>query len=121
MNNTPLARSEGVSHDAAKSVHRVTFERLAILYARVALGAAFLSAVADRFGLWGKRGGWRNFATFRAQNTKNSVHILTIIRAQRRDIGRVMREIPWNWINIWDVPVNADERIGCLKVCNVAR
>jgi putative oxidoreductase len=31
-------------------------ERLAILYARVALGTAFLSAVAARFGLWGDRG-----------------------------------------------------------------
>src|SRR6266568_8759380 len=39
-------------------------ERLGILYARVALGAAFLSAVADRFGLWGKYGGWGNFANF---------------------------------------------------------
>jgi uncharacterized membrane protein YphA (DoxX/SURF4 family) len=64
VNNTPLARSEGASHDAAKSVHRVTLERLAILYARVALGAAFLSAVADRFGLWGKYSGWGNFSTF---------------------------------------------------------
>ena len=35
-----------------------------ILYARLALGAAFLSAVADRFGLWGKYGGWGNFANF---------------------------------------------------------
>ena len=30
--------------------------RVAILYARVALGAAFLSAVAARFGLWMDRG-----------------------------------------------------------------
>ena len=29
-------------------------ERWAILYARIALGAAFLSGIADRFGLWGK-------------------------------------------------------------------
>lgn len=27
--------------------------RLLLFYARVALGTAFLSAVADRFGLWG--------------------------------------------------------------------
>jgi putative oxidoreductase len=40
------------------------FERLAVLYARVALGAAFLSAVADCFGLWGKYSGWGNFANF---------------------------------------------------------
>jgi putative oxidoreductase len=51
-------------------VHILTPERLqilewaGILYARIALGAAFLSAVADRFGLWGKYGGWGNFANF---------------------------------------------------------
>jgi hypothetical protein len=28
-------------------------ERWAIIYARIALGAAFLSAMASRFGLWG--------------------------------------------------------------------
>jgi putative oxidoreductase len=64
VSDTPLAKSEEVSHDVAKSMHGVSFERLAILYARVALGGAFLSAVADRFGLWGKYGGWGNFATF---------------------------------------------------------
>lgn len=53
-----------MSPNAVKTARGVTFERLAILYARVALGAAFLSAVADRFGLWGKYGGWKNFATF---------------------------------------------------------
>lgn len=42
----------------------LAIERLGILYARMALGAAFLSAVADRFGFWGKYGGWGNFATF---------------------------------------------------------
>jgi uncharacterized membrane protein YphA (DoxX/SURF4 family) len=45
-------------------MNTATSERLAILYARIALGVAFLSAVADRFGLWGKYGGWKNFATF---------------------------------------------------------
>jgi putative oxidoreductase len=39
-------------------------ERAGILYARIALGSAFLSAVADRFGLLGKYGGWGNFANF---------------------------------------------------------
>lgn len=42
----------------------VAAERLGIVYARITLGAAFLSAVADRFGLWGKYGGWGNFANF---------------------------------------------------------
>ena len=38
------------------------------LFARIALGASFLSAVADRFGLWGPPGAknvsWGNFAHF---------------------------------------------------------
>ena len=38
------------------------------LFARLALGASFLSAVADRFGLWGPRGAksvsWGDFAHF---------------------------------------------------------
>jgi putative oxidoreductase len=44
------------------------FERFVIFYARIALGAAFLSAVADRFGLWGPPGhpgvAWGTFARF---------------------------------------------------------
>ena len=43
---------------------------LAVLYARLALGAAFLSAVADRFGMWGAAGGWGNFATFTAYTAR---------------------------------------------------
>jgi putative oxidoreductase len=42
----------------------VSLEHAAMLYARFALGAAFLSAVADRFGLRGKYGVWGNFANF---------------------------------------------------------
>src|ERR1700757_3172866 len=38
------------------------------LFARLALGASFLSAVADRFGLWGppgaKNASWGDFAHF---------------------------------------------------------
>ena len=45
-------------------IRTIRLERLAILYARVAVGTAFLSAVADRFGLWGSHGGWGNFANF---------------------------------------------------------
>ena len=40
----------------------------ATIFARVTLAAGFLSAVADRFGLWGEAGtnqvGWGNFETF---------------------------------------------------------
>ena len=43
---------------------------LAALFTRVALAAAYLSAVADRFGLWGAPGdpnvGWGNFEHFLA-------------------------------------------------------
>ncbi len=37
---------------------------LAILYARIALGAAFLSAVASRFGLWQHEPAMKRFAVF---------------------------------------------------------
>ena len=44
------------------------FERFGIFYARIAFGSAFLSAVADRFGLWGPPGhpgvAWGDFAHF---------------------------------------------------------
>lgn len=40
------------------------FERCAILYARLALGAAFLSAVASRFGIWDGQPGMAKFAGF---------------------------------------------------------
>jgi putative oxidoreductase len=53
-----------VDSQTGRSRRTKAVERLGVAYARVALGAAFLSAVADRFGLWGKYGGWRNFANF---------------------------------------------------------
>ena len=40
------------------------WERLGMLYARLALGAAFLSAVASRFGLWRGEPGLKHFAEF---------------------------------------------------------
>jgi uncharacterized membrane protein YphA (DoxX/SURF4 family) len=41
-----------------------SLERWAILYARLALGAAFLSAVASRFGLWEETLDLKHFANF---------------------------------------------------------
>ncbi len=64
MGNAPLTASETIPRGAAEGTHAATLQRLAILYARIALGGAFLSAVADRFGFWGKYGGWGNFANF---------------------------------------------------------
>jgi len=46
------------------SAHEFNVKRLAILYARIALGTAFLSGIADRFGLWGKATGYGDFAHF---------------------------------------------------------
>src|ERR1700681_2884072 len=67
MTDTALTAPDTTSPNAA---HILTpkrlqmLERAGILYARFALGTAFLSAVADRFGLWGKYSGWGNFANF---------------------------------------------------------
>lgn len=59
-----LTESKGLDPQSGGFRRVLTAERIGITYARIALGAAFLSAVADRFGLWGKYGGWGNFATF---------------------------------------------------------
>ncbi|MGA2650033.1 MAG: MauE/DoxX family redox-associated membrane protein [Terracidiphilus sp.] len=45
-------------------MHRVNWERWVVVYARVALGAAFLSAVASRFGLWERTFDLEHFAAF---------------------------------------------------------
>ena len=46
------------------SAREFKVERWALRYARIALGAAFLSGIADRFGLWGKTIGYGDFAHF---------------------------------------------------------
>lgn len=46
----------------ATRVRTLNLERFAILYARYALAAAFLSGIASRFGLY--KGGYGNFANF---------------------------------------------------------
>src|SRR6266566_9315280 len=49
----------------AANVNLFTWEKWAVLYARIALGAAFLSGIADRFGLWrGRNVGYGNFDGF---------------------------------------------------------
>ena len=56
--------SEALQTNEAKGPCTAPWERLGILYVRIALGSAFLSPVADRFGLWGKHASWGNFANF---------------------------------------------------------
>jgi putative oxidoreductase len=64
MDSSQVATSGTTPRHIAKLAYAPGVERFAIIYARIALGTAFLSAVADRFGLWGKYGGWGNFANF---------------------------------------------------------
>src|SRR6516162_1526942 len=62
------------SHDGTRSfdgeimMTSSRFARYSSLFLRLALGASFLSAVADRFGLWGSYGqphvAWGNFSRF---------------------------------------------------------
>ena len=64
MNQALSTASEALQTNEAKSARTASWERLVILYVRIALGSAFLSPVADRFGLWGKYASWGNFANF---------------------------------------------------------
>jgi putative oxidoreductase len=58
-------KSNHAVESAAQSVGRVDWERLGIFCARMALGASFLSGIADRFGLYsGRNVGYGNFAGF---------------------------------------------------------
>lgn len=46
------------------SLRAAKWERAGVLYARIALGAAFLSAVASRFGIWDRTFDLEHFAKF---------------------------------------------------------
>ncbi len=67
-------------------IARDTLRRVAVVYARLALGAGFLSAVADRFGLWGPAGArhvaWGDFPHFlRYTATLNPIVPASVIPA----------------------------------------
>ncbi len=65
MMNHPLSTaSEALQTNEAKGTRTASWEWLGVRYVRIALGSAFLSPVADRFGLLGKYAGWGNFANF---------------------------------------------------------
>jgi uncharacterized membrane protein YphA (DoxX/SURF4 family) len=49
---------------ARRSIRSFNWERWGVLYARLAIGAAFLSAIASRFGLWDKTLDLKHFANF---------------------------------------------------------
>lgn len=61
--NAPLA-SESMLGGISDKPHAMDWERIGVLYARFALGAAFLSAVAGRFGLWDRTFDPKHFRNF---------------------------------------------------------
>lgn len=63
--------SKMVTNQIAEEARRPDWSRWAALCARVALGASFLSGIADRFGLYrGRNVGYGNFAGFVAYTAK---------------------------------------------------
>jgi uncharacterized membrane protein YphA (DoxX/SURF4 family) len=57
--------AEKLERGAVMAERAVNWERWGILYARFTLGAAFVSGIADRFGLYtGRNVGYGNFAGF---------------------------------------------------------
>ena len=69
MGTMPLAAEKKVD----ESTRGTTTKRLLTVYARLVIAAGFLSAVADRFGLWGPAGSakvawgsWKNFVAYTA-------------------------------------------------------
>ncbi len=55
---------DGTMLSISDKVRGINWERAGILYARIAVGAAFLSAVASRFGLWDRTLDLKHFANF---------------------------------------------------------
>ena len=63
MNERTQLPSESQAARVSQTWH-VNWRRAGVLYARIALGTAFLSAVAGRFGLWDKTLDLKHFANF---------------------------------------------------------
>ena len=64
MGKTTMAAPEAGLQRVNGKTSAVNWERMGLLYARIALGTAFLSGIASRFGLYGKNVGYGNFANF---------------------------------------------------------
>ena len=64
MNQHTQVASENALAGINDHLYAMNWERVGALYARIALGAAFLSAVASRFGLWDKTLDLKHFANF---------------------------------------------------------
>ncbi|MGC2194671.1 MAG: MauE/DoxX family redox-associated membrane protein [Terriglobales bacterium] len=64
MNQHTRAASDTLLDPVGDKWSAMNWGRAGVLYARTALGAAFLSAVASRFGLWNKTLDLKHFANF---------------------------------------------------------
>ncbi|HZR28865.1 MAG TPA: DoxX family protein [Terriglobales bacterium] len=64
MNVHAQVAPETTQTDPGGRLHRIDWERMGVLYARIAVGAAFLSAVGGRFGLWDRAFDLKHFANF---------------------------------------------------------
>lgn len=64
MNQKAQAVLDGRRLSIGEKVRAIDWERAGILYTRIAVGAAFLSAVASRFGLWDRTLDLKHFANF---------------------------------------------------------
>ena len=64
MNHRTDAISENAMVGVRERLRGITWERAGVLYARLAVGTAFLSAVASRFGLWDRTLDLKHFANF---------------------------------------------------------
>ena len=64
MNQHTQAASATGMEGISDKFRTMNWERAGIVYARIALGCAFLSAVASRFGLWDKTLDLKHFANF---------------------------------------------------------
>ena len=64
MNHKVQAVLDGGMLSIGEKLRAINWERAGILYTRIAVGAAFLSAVASRFGLWDRTLDLKHFANF---------------------------------------------------------
>ena len=68
---TETMKANSVAKSAATTLRNIDWQRVGILYARLALGASFLSGIADRFGLYsGRNVGYGNFDGFMQYTAK---------------------------------------------------
>lgn len=71
MSERSSAQAKNLACGAAVTERAVNRQWWGILYARLALGAAFLSGIADRFGWYtGRNVGYGNFAGFESYTAK---------------------------------------------------